>query len=206
MRVHLEIPADTIGGGAWPRWRGSAPTSSRRRCAASSPSLETVVPAGACARSAAPALGPDAAARACSSQLRRLRAGRRGAADPAAGDAEPARPGRVRRARRPVSQSSVVSRGLEPRQRGAPPEPQPSMSFPGQTRSSGCRVDGHGGRLRAREHQRPRRRLAPVDQLVAASGPGGKRTRSPRSRVCSPSGARRTSVPSTTSSQSSSYS
>jgi membrane protein len=42
--------------------------------------------------------------------------------------------------------------------------------------------------------------------LCAPAGPAGKRTRSPRSRVCSPSGTRTTTVPSTTSSHSSSYS
>ena len=42
--------------------------------------------------------------------------------------------------------------------------------------------------------------------LCAPSGPAGKRTSSPRSNVCSPSGVRTTTVPSTTSSHSSSYS
>ena len=42
--------------------------------------------------------------------------------------------------------------------------------------------------------------------LCAPSGPGGNRTSVPRSRVCSPSGARTTIVPSTTRSHSSSYS
>ena len=44
------------------------------------------------------------------------------------------------------------------------------------------------------------------DVVCFPAGPAGKQTRSPRSRVCSPSGARTTTVPSTTSSHSSSYS
>ena len=147
MRVHLEIPADTIGGVMAARCAGSTPTSITHAGRRGVRRARDGHVGRACARSAARAVGPDAWRGRARTDLRRFRprwwaspqapGGRRGAA----------RPGRTSRRSAGQPEDSVVSRRLGPCHRGAPPE-TPSSSTSSQARRDSCRCPGRRRRRR----------------------------------------------------------
>ena len=97
-------------GGHAARWRGSALPSRRRRCTGSSRTIETVLPAARAQDLQRQLPGLTGGEGVLESELRRLPAGERRPADPAADDGEPAQPRGVPDAPRATRLRSLTAR------------------------------------------------------------------------------------------------